>query len=96
VTLSSGTSNHPLDIGACWCEESQYGQTSYSQGNVTVLPLKRRKNAVDRHRDNLIMAKGLHLAFGIILLLCLLRTARTSLRHDEGELMAKFGNRVLK
>lgn len=100
VTLSSGTSNHPLDTGACQSEESQYGQTIYSQKSVSVLSLKKRENAADRHRDNLIMAKGLHLAFGFILLLCLLRTTRTSSGYDEGELnsyaVSLFSIRILK
>ena len=37
------------------------------------------------------MAKGLHLAVGIILLLCVLRTTRTSSGHDEGELNCYAG-----
>lgn len=93
VMVSSGTSNHPLDTGACWCEESQYVQTICPQKNGPVLSLKRRENAVDRYRYNLIMAKRVHLAFGFILLFCLLRTTRTFSGHEEGEYV-KFLRRV--
>ena len=55
--------------------------------NVSFFSLKRRENADDRHRDNLVMAKRLHLAFGFILLLCLPRTTRTFSGNDEGEFL---------